>query len=410
MGDQKRFMHWCSNHNEGTPMMMKDTTISNVLELLIAQGPQAMGPVMTSLFNLAMKLEREQFLEAGHYERTPSRRGYANGFKAKRVDTPAGTLRLNIPKTAGSDEPFYPVALERGSRSNRALMLAAAEMYIKGVSTRDVEKVFKELGVESLSASQVSRAAKLLEADLQTWRNRPLGAFRYLILDARYEKTREHGVCDDTAVLSAIGIGPDDKRRVLGVWVASSEAAVHWRDFLQSLVARGLTGVAFITSDDHPGLKAARKAVLPGARWQRCQFHLAQNAVHYAPNLSLRKTIGEDLRQVWNAPNLYEAEAALKSLVSVHREAAPKLANWLENNVPEGLSVFTLPPEHRLRMRTSNLIERAIQQELKRRTRKIRVFPNEASLERLVTAILVEIDEKWAASTQPYLNSKNAGA
>ena len=410
MGDQKRFMHWCSNHNEGTPMMMKDTTISNVLELLIAQGPQAMGPVMTSLFNLAMKLEREQFLEAGHYERTPSRRGYANGFKAKRVDTPAGTLRLNIPKTAGSDEPFYPVALERGSRSNRALMLAAAEMYIKGVSTRDVEKVFKELGVESLSASQVSRAAKLLEADLQTWRNRPLGAFRYLILDARYEKTREHGVCDDTAVLSAIGIGPDDKRRVLGVWVASSEAAVHWRDFLQSLVARGLTGVAFITSDDHPGLKAARKAVLPGARWQRCQFHLAQNAVHYAPNLSLRKTIGEDLRQVWNAPSLNEAEAALKCLVSAHREAAPKLANWLENNVPEGLSVFTLPPEHRLRMRTSNLIERAIQQELKRRTRKIRVFPNEASLERLVTAILVEIDEKWAASTQPYLNSKNTGA
>jgi putative transposase len=191
-------------------------------------------------------------------------------------------------------------------------------------------------------------------------------------------------------VLSAIGIEPTGKRRVPGVSAAFSEAGVHWRAFLESLLARGLQGVEFITSDDHPGLKAARQAVLPGARWQRCQFHLAQNAIHHAPNQAIRTSIGEELRAVWDAPSLGSAEEEIKRLVAKYRSSAPKLAEWLENNVPEGLAVFKLPREHWRPMRTSNPSERSIQQELKRRTRKIRVFPNEASLVRLVSAILVE--------------------
>jgi len=349
-------------------------------------------------------LERERFLGADLYQRAPDRRGYANGYKPKKVDTLAGTLDLDVPKTAGAPEPFYPASLERGRRSCRAVMLAAAEMYVKGVSTRAVEKVLAEFGIEGLSSSQVSRAAKLLDVDLEAWRNRPLGRLRYIFLDARYEKTREHGVVDDCAVLTAIGVDELCRRRVLGVSIKVSEAEVHWRAFLESLVARGLQGVAFITSDDHAGLKAARKAVLPGARWQRCQFHLAQNAIHHAPNLGVRKIIGEQLRDIWNANTLEAAEAELKSLIDRYRKEAPKLASWLETAVPEGLAVFKLPKEHRRRMRTSNPIERSIQQELKRRTQKIRVFPNEASLERLVTAILVEIDETWTASLQPYVN------
>ena len=391
-------------------MTMNDTTIASLLEQLIADGPQAMSQVMTTLMNVAMRLEREQFLRAGHYERGPQRAGYANGVKPKKVDTLAGTLHLDIPKTAGTPEPFYPASLDRGRRSCRALMLAAAEMYVKGVSTRDVEKVLAEFGIEGLSSTQVSRAAKLLDADLEAWRNRPLGAFRYVFLDARYEKTREHGVADDAAVLTAIGVDADGRRRVLGVSIAVSEAEVHWRAFLDSLVARGLQGVEFITSDDHAGLKAARKAVLPGARWQRCQFHLAQNAIHHAPNLTLRNSIGGELRQVWNAPGLDAAQAELKRLVASHRAGAPKLAAWLETAVPEGLAVFKLPQDHWRRMRTSNPVERSIQQELKRRTQKIRTFANEASLERLVSAILIEIDEQWAASKQPYLTWKNAAA
>ncbi len=391
-------------------MAINDTTIAAVMEQLMAEGPQAMAQVMTALMNAAMRLERERFLGAGHYERSSGRRGYANGTKLKKIDTPAGTLTLDVPKTAGAHKPFFPQSLERGRRSCRAVMLCAAEMYVKGVSTRSVEKVLAEFGIEGLSSTQVSRAAAMLDEELETWRNRPLGRFRYLFLDARYEKTREHGVADDCAVLTAIGIEPSGKRRVLGVSVAFSEAEVHWRAFLESLVARGLQGVEFIASDDHSGLKAARKAVLPGARWQRCQFHLAQNAIHHAPSQAIRKAIGEELRAVWDAPSLGSAEEELKRLVTRYRAPAPKLAGWLENNVPEGLAVFKLPRDHWRRMRTSNPIGRSIQQELKRRTQKIRVFANEASLVRLVSAILVEIDEQWAASQLPYVNFNNAGA
>jgi len=382
------------------------TSIEALMEQLIENGTEEMASVFAGLFNLAMRIERERFLGADHYERSPERRGYGNGTKPKKIDTPAGTVKLEVPKTAGHEAPFYPQALERGRRSCRAVMLAVAEMYIKGVSTRDAEAVMREFGLESLSSSQVSRAAALLDAELEAWRNRPLGEIHYLILDARYEKVREGGVVRDAAVLSAIGIGPDQRRRVLGVSCALSEAEVHWRAFLESLVARGLRGVRYIVSDDHPGLGAARKAVLGGATWQRCQFHLAQNAIHHAPNLAIKKAIGKALRQVWNARDGKAAEAELHQLVAAYREPAPKLAAWLETAIPEGLAVFALPERHHKRMRTSNPMERAIQQEIKRRTVKVRVFPNEASLERLVTAILVEIDEKWATNHKPYISWK----
>jgi putative transposase len=382
----------------------KDTAFEAVLEQLIEHGPEEIASVFARAFELAMQIERERFLGAGLYERTPGRQGYANGYKAKRIDTPAGTVSVQVPKTAGHEgEPFYPRSLERGRRSVRAVMLAVAEMYIKGVSTRQAEAVMREFGIESLSSSQVSRAAKLLDDELEAWRTRTLGEVKYLILDARYEKMRHGGVVRDAAVLSAIGIGADERRRVLGVSVALSEAEVHWRGFLESLVARGLRGVEFIVSDDHAGLRAARRAVLGGATWQRCQFHLARNAIHHAPNAEIRKRIGAELRAVWNASKLAKAEAALAELIASYRDTAPKLATWLEKNVPEGLAVFTLPEQHRRRLRTSNPMERAVQQELKRRTAKVRVFPSEDSLLRLVSAILVEIDEKWASDAKAYI-------
>ncbi len=384
----------------------QDNVLEALMEQLIENGSEEMASVFAGLFNLAMRIERERFLGAGHYERTPERRGYANGAKPKKIDTPAGTVTLQVPKTADHDAPFYPQALERGRRSCRAVMLAVAEMYIKGVSTRDVEAVMREFGLESLSSTQVSRATRLLDEELAAWRNRPLGEIRYLLLDARYEKVRDGGVVRDAAVLSAIGIGPDERRRVLGVSCAISEAEVHWRAFLESLVKRGMRGVIYIVSDDHPGLGAARRAVLGGATWQRCHDHLAQNAIHHAPNLAIRKAIGKELRRIWNARDIKAAEAELRQLVEHYREPAPRLADWLETAIPEGLAAFSLPERHQKRMRTSNPMERAIQQEIKRRTQKIRVFPNEASLERLVTAILVEIDEKWLTTDKPYITWK----
>ncbi len=382
----------------------KDTVVEALLEHLIEHGPDDIATVFGRAFELAMQIERERFLGAGHYERTPTRQGYANGYKPKRIDTPVGTVTVEVPKTAGHDgAPFYPQSLERGRRSVRAVLLAVAEMYVKGVSTREVEAVMREFGIESLSSSQVSRAARLLDDELEAWRTRPLGEIKYLMLDARYEKMRHGGIVRDAAVLSAIGIGPDERRRVLGVSIALSEAEVHWRAFLESLQARGMRGVEYVVSDDHTGLHAARRAVLGGATWQRCQFHLARNAIHHAPNVAIRKRIGSELRAVWNANTLAKAETALSELVSGYRDTAPKLAQWLEENVPEGLAVFSLPEHHRRRMRTSNPMERAVQQELKRRTVKVRVFPNEASLERLVSAVLVEIDDKWAVDTKAYI-------
>jgi len=307
-----------------------------LMEQLIEGGAENMGLVFARVFDLAMQIERERFLGAQHYERSPSRQGYANGYKAKRIDTPAGTVKVNVPKTAGHDgEPFYPQSLERGFRSTRAVMLAVAEMYVKGVSTREVEAVMREFGIESLSSSQVSRAAKLIDDELEAWRNRPLGEIKYLILDARYEKMRHAGIVRDVAVLSAIGIGPDERRRILGMSVALSEAEVHWRTFLENLQSRGMRGVEYVVSDDHAGLRAARKAVLGGVKWQRCQFHLAQNAIHHSPNLAIRKRIGE-LRTVWNAPTLKAAEIALADLVKAYQPTVPKLADWLEKNMPEG--------------------------------------------------------------------------
>ena len=382
----------------------QDMALAALMEHLIEHGAESMGTVFAQVFDLAMQIERERFLGAQLYERNPDRQGYANGYKPKRIDTPAGTVTVNVPKTAGHDaEPFYPQSLERGRRSVRAVMLAVAEMYIKGVSTREAEAVMREFGIESLSSSQVSRAAKLLDDELAAWRTRPLGETNYLILDARYEKMRHGGVVRDAAVLSAIGIGPDERRRILGVSIALSEAEVHWRAFLESLQRRGMCGVEYVVCDDHTGLRVARKAVLGGAKWQRRQFHLAHNAIHHAPNIAIRKRIGTELRAVWNANTLAAAETVLADLVSSYRETAPKLAGWLEKNIPEGLTVFSLPDHHRRRMRTSNPMERAVQQELKRRTQKVRVFPNQASLDRLVSAVLVEIDDKWAADTKAYI-------
>lgn len=378
--------------------------IDAVMELLIQQGPDAMAEVFRRLLNLAMRFEREQFLEALEYQRSPSRRGYGNGFKTKSVDTPAGTVTVDVPKTRQHEgEPFFPQALERGTRASRAVMACIAEMYVKGVSTRDVQNVMTKLGLKSLSSSQVSRANALLDQELVAWRERPLGEVRYLVVDARYEKVRQAGVVVDTAVLTAVGILPDGKRHILGTSVALSEAEVHWRAFLQSLVDRGMKGVRLIASDDHSGLKAARQAVLPGVPWQRCQFHLAQNAIHHAPTVAIRQRIGAELRSVWNATNSTEAQQQLKQLIDKYRDPAPHLADWLEDNVIEGLTVLTMPEGHRRKLRTINGIERPIQQELKRRTRKVRIFPNTDALLRLVSAILVEIDDKWTTEEKRYI-------
>ncbi len=233
-----------------------------------------------------------------------------------------------------------------------------------------------------------------------------MGSCPHLILDARYEKVRQGGQLLDCAVLIAIGIGPDGKRSVLGVSAALSEAEVHWRSFLASLQARGLHGLTFIVSDAHCGLSAARAAVFPSVPWQRCQFHLQQNAQAYVPRLDMSASVATDIRSIFNCSDLASAQARLKTLVQSYSQSAPKLAVWMGENIPQGLAVFSLPATHQRRLRTSNAIEH-VNQELKRRTRVASLFPNEASLLRLISALLCEISEEWLTG-KIYLNMNPA--
>jgi len=376
------------------------TLPEELLEQIAAEGLDALPELVRILINEAMRLEREQHLSAGHYERTIERRGYANGYKPKTVKTRVGEIQFAVPQVRQGN--FYPDALEKGLRSERALTLALAEMYVQGVSTRRVAAITEQLCGTAITSAQVSRAAGLLDEVLKTWRSRPLGRIVYLYLDARYEKVRMDGQIRDAAILIAAGVGEDGKRRILGVSVSLSEAEQHWRLFLEDLLGRGLQGVELIVSDDHHGLRKARQAVFTGVPWQRCQFHLQQNASQYVHRKRLQAEVAADLRAVFNAPDRVQAEQYLRQIVAKYSSVASGLAEWMEASIPDGLTVFDFPETHRRRIRTGNLLER-VNQEIKRRTRVVRIFPNEASCLRLVSAILMEISEDWETG-KIYLN------
>jgi transposase-like protein len=369
---------------------------------LLNHGLDGAGEALRILVNEASKIERNHFLNAQPHERTADRIDYANGFKPKTVMTRVGELTFEVPQVRGGG--FYPGALEKGSRTEQALNIALAEMYVQGVSTRKVITVLQSLlgPAVSISSTQVSRAAEQLDAGLAAWRERPLDETPYVFLDARYERVREAGRLVDCAVLVAVGITRDGHRRVLGVSVALSEAEVHWRAFLDSLIRRGLKGVQLIVSDDHAGLKAARRATLPSVPWQRCQFHLQQNAQSYVTRLDQKKPVAQRIRAIFNAPDRVEAERLLKQAVQAWAADAPKLALWAEENLPEGFTVFASPHAQRMRLRTTNGLER-INREIKRRTRVASIFPNTASCLRLVSALLAECDEEWMTA-KIYLN------
>ena len=368
------------------------TLPEEILEQIAAEGLEALPALIQILINEAMRSEREQHLGAGHYERSPERRGHANGYKPKTVTTRVGPVTFDIPQVRQGG--FYPQALEKGLRSERALKLALAEMYIQGVSTRRVAAITEKLIGTEITSVQVSRAMAELDRQLQAWRERPLGRRKYLWLDARYEKGRVDGQVRDIAVLVAVGLNLEGKREVLGVSVSLSEAEIHWRTFLESLMQRGLAGIELITSDDHSGLEKARLAVFGGVPWQRCQFHLQQNAQAYVPRKVLKVEVAADIRAVFNARDRHEAETLLAGAVQKYAKIAPALADWMEENIPEGLTIFAFPEKQRRRLRTTNGLER-LNREIRRRTRVAVLFPNPASCLRLVTAILMEISEEW---------------
>jgi len=362
------------------------------MEKINAEGMEGLAGLIQVIVNRAMQFERERYLQAGRYERTEERIGHANGYKPKRVKTRVGEIDFEIPQVR--EGGFYPAALEKGMRSERALTISLAEMYVQGVSTRKVKNIVESLCGAEVSSSQVSRAAAEMDAILQAWRERPLGKMPFLFVDARYEKVRDNSQIRDAAVLLAVGVTESGKRQVLGVSVSMSEQEMHWRTFLQDLKKRGLDGVQLITSDDHAGLQAARRDVFGSTPWQRCQFHIQQNAQSYVPRISMRSEVAADIRAIFNAPDRKTAEFLLSQAVSKYVKTAPKLSAWMEENIPESLTVFSFPIQCRRSLRTTNGLER-INREIRRRTRVVGIFPNEASCLRLISALLMETSEDW---------------
>ena len=265
---------------------------------------------------------------------------------------------------------------------------------MQGVSTRKVAAITEQLCGTEISSTQVSRATAELDEQFAAWRERPLGQMRYLYLDARYEKVRQDGQVRNAAVLLAMGVNLEGKREVLGVSVSLGEHEVHWRTFLQSLVARGLAGVQLIISDDHSGLQKARMAVFGGVPWQRCQCHLQRNAQAYVPRRIMKREVAADIRAIFNAANRHDAETLLAQAVQKYSPKASALADWMEKNIPEGLTIFAFPSEHHRRIRTTNSLER-LNREIRRRSRVAMLFPNEASCLRLVSAVVMEISDDW---------------
>lgn len=368
----------------------------HLINILLNDGlSEGLATIGQTIMNAAMLIERERHLGVSAHQHSTERDGHANGFKPRKFQTAIGKLDLAMPQVRGSSETFRTSLLEKGSRSDRALKSAIATMYVQGVSTRRVTSVVEDLCGFEVSSGQVSNLNKQLDEEFKKWRERELEEMRYLIVDATYYKVRIDGVVRDCATLKAIGVRRSDgKRVVLGVSCALSEAEVHWREFFTSLKERGVGIPDCISSDAHTGLRAALKAAFSASPWQRCQFHLQQNAQDYITKQSLKSPIATEIKTIFNADSKDHAAERLRAFVARWQDDQPKLATWAEENLPEGFTAFDLPESHRRKMRTSNSCEN-LNSQIKRRSRVVGIFPSEESLERLVTGVLIEISENW---------------
>lgn len=340
----------------------------------------------------------------GAYERSVNRLDYANGYKPKTLNMRSGQATFAIPQTRNGG--FYPRALRKGLRSERALTMAMAEMYVQGVSTRKVRNILEKMCGLDVSSAQVSDAAKTLDEEIRLFKERPLGCCPALYVDAEYQRVRMNGSVVDAAVLQAVGINAAGKREVVGMSVSTSEAEVHWRTFFTSLVNRGLHGVKLIVSDAHPGMKAARVGVFPAIPWQRCYFHLCQDAQSYARKQEERKEISRTMRDIFSHCRKDDALMALRGAVQYWNDTKrhSRFAEWLEDNAEESMTYFNFNEGWWRRVRTSNCMER-LNKEIRKRTKVVGVFPNPESCERLIGSLLMEQHDEWMED-KAYLTEK----
>ena len=383
--------------NDGTKLNLD---VAQVKSVLMAQ-PDFLEPVVQAAVQSILEVEMEECLQAGKHERSDQRLGYRSGYYRRRLITRVGTLVLRVPQDRAGQ--FSTQVFEQYQRSEKALVAALAQMYVQGVSTRKVAAITEELCGHAFSASSISAITARLDEQLEQFSRRPLAAeFPYVVVDARYERVREGGVIVSRAILIALGIDWEGRRQVLAVEYANRESQSSWREFLLGLKERGLHGVQFVVSDDHPGLKAAIREVLPGVWWQRCYVHFLRNALDYLPRKADDDCL-QELRWMYERRNVEEARRDLRLWLEKWGTKYPKLCAWAEANIEETWTFYRLPVAHHKHLKSTNLLER-FNQEIKRRTLVVRIFPDEASCLRLIRAVAAEQHEEWMEGSR-YLNA-----
>jgi putative transposase len=370
------------------------------LKDLVGEDKDLLKAVVREVVQEVLEAEMDESLQAEKGERTLGRLGYRSGYYSRSLITRVGKLELRVPQDRQGR--FRTEVFERYQRSEKALVSALMEMYLQGVSTRKVKAITEELCGHEFSASTISRIVQQLDRELENFARRRLEEpYPYVILDARYEKVREDGAVRSQAVLMAIGINWEGRRCVLGVELANRESATSWKELLLSLKRRGLNGVEFVVSDDHAGLRKAIAEVLNEAVWQRCYVHFLRNALDYLPRKADDDCLME-LRWIYDRRNLEEAQRDVGVWLAKWSARYPKLCSWVEENIPETLSFYRLPRQHHKHLKSSNMLER-LMEEIKRRTLVVRIFPNAASCLRLIRALAIEMHENWIEATR-YLN------
>lgn len=366
----------------------------NILQEAISEGEDAVQLLLKHTLQRVLEEEMTAFLNAETYERTDNRKGYRNGYKPRTLKTRVGRIELMVPKDR--EGRFQTELFDKYQRNEKALTLAIMEMYVQGVSTRKVKKITEELCGLDISRSQVSNLAKGLDEEIEVWQNRSLERkYPYLVVDARYEDIRSGLHVTSQGVLLVIGISDDGYRELLGVWNADSENEQSWSQVFRELKERGLKGVKYIVSDDHSGLVKAAKRQFQGVVWQRCQTHFIRNVLSLVARKD-RKEILTYLHEITGSRSIESARERIRETVDALEKSHSKVAEFLDTYGEEILGVYALPDTHRKRMRSTNMLER-YNQEIKRRTRVVRIFPNEQSCIRLVSALAIETNEEWMA-------------
>jgi putative transposase len=370
------------------------------LQEIFGADKDSFKELLREVLQEVLEQEMTDALGAEKGARSPGRLGYRSGYYSRGLVTRVGKLELRIPQDRQGH--FSTQIFERYQRSEKALVSALAEMYIQGVSTRKVKAITEELCGHAFSASAISAVNKTLDESLERFAKRPLEeVYPYLVLDARYEKVRQDGVIRSQAVQIAIGINHEGRRQILAVELANRESQTSWKDVLLELKSRGLRGVEFVVSDDHPGLKRAIAEVIPEAVWQRCYVHFLRNALDHLPRKAVDDCL-QELRWLYDRRDLAEAQKDLAQWLERWGQKYPKLCEWVEENIGETFTFYRLPLQHHKHMKSTNMLER-LNEEIKRRTRVVRIFPNEASCLRLIRALAAETHEDWLEASR-YLN------